>query len=393
MELKKIKLEVLRVHNHKITEPTGKYKAYKTRIDGDKHIVRASEKDFFMALHEYYYGPKITAPSLKEAISQWIETREKSGAITYQTALHYRDDAEKFIFPDKIASKNITQISKAEIISFLEGLVGDGSKILKKTLSNIKTVINGGFDYAGMLDGVDCIDARRISIRDLKKRCYENDNSGEVYLREEAERIVLHVLALLEKKEDVYLYAILLFFCLSIRIGEIRALKWSNIDLDNMLIHLDHQMVTKKEGNVNRKTICVNYMKGHSSAGIRDLEISEFAAYVLFRLRKLTGDKEYVLQSRGVNPIYTNTFNDKLKEVCEALGIRYRSSHKIRFYAASNMYEHNIPEWFIQTRMGHKNIEMTRKYNRGNCPRLDDKTVNELFGFPLPEPQGEKIPQ
>ena len=224
MELKKIKLEVLRVHNHKITEPTENYKAYKTRIDGDKHIVRASEKDFFMALHEYYYGPKITAPSLKEAISQWIETREKSGAITYQTALHYWDDAQKFIFPDKIASKNITQISKAEIISFLEGLVGDGSKILKKTLSNIKTVINGGFDYAGMLDGVDCIDARRISIRDLKKRCYENDNSGEVYLREEAERIVLHVLALLEKKEDVYLYAILLFFCLSIRIGEIRAL-------------------------------------------------------------------------------------------------------------------------------------------------------------------------
>lgn len=88
-----------------------------------------------------------------------------------------------------------------------------------------------------------------------------------------------------------------------------------------------------------------------------------------------------------------NTFNDKLKEVCEALGIRYRSSHKIRFYAASNMYEHNIPEWFIQTRMGHKNIEMARKYNRGNCPRLDDKTVNELFGFPLPEPQEEMIPQ
>ena len=388
MEERRKKLEVMKVHKHKITPPTEKYHAYKTRVNSETHIVRATEKDLYDALYEFYFGKKIKPPTLREAIIGGISSREKSGAIEYLTARHYLDDAEKYIFPDKIASKIITEISKSEIISFFEQLAGDGSKMLQSTISNVKTVINAAFEYANMIDGVDCIDVKRISIKDIKKRCYTNDNSDEVYLREEAERIIAYLVA--KPKRDVYDYAIMLYFCLTTRVGEFRAITWEeDLDLDNMILHLQHQMVTKKQGNINRKTTDVNYMKRHSRSGIRDIEISKFAAWVFEQLYKINGNKKYILQSRGQYPITTNNFNTRLKKVCEEVGIRYRSSHKIRFYACSSMYEYNLPEREIQYRMGHSSVDQTRKYNRSKNSKLDSQVVNDLFGFDLPEEMTE----
>ena len=383
MERRRKRLEVLKVHKNKITPPTKNYHAYKTRVNGEKvkQIVRASEDDLYDALYEFYFGQKVKAPTLQEAISQWINSREESGAIEYLTAVHLRADAGKYIFSDKIASQAINTITKAQLISFLEKLIGDGSKINRSTYYYVKSIINGAFDFANMIDGIDCIDARRIILHDAVKKCLVKDNSKESYTREDAEKIIKH---LLEEKPDVYSLAIMLCFCLCVRIGELRALTWTDYDQTRKVIIIHDMMATRKEGKVNRKTKRVDYTKGHSDAGKRELEVSEFAAYVLERLREINGDKEYIFQSKGENPISTNNFNDRLKSVCEKIGIRYLSSHKIRFYACSNMYYNNINEKEIQYFMGHKHVTMTRHYDRRQVKRLDRDTVNRVFSFQLP---------
>ena len=388
MERRKKKLEVLKVHKNKITPPTEKYHAYKTRVNGEnvKQIVRATEDGLFDALYEFYFGKAVKAPTLQEAITQWIKSREESGAITHLTATHLLDDAEKYIFTHEIASKEITIILKSQLKNYLEELIGDGSEMRKSTYYNVKSIINGGFDFANMIDGIDCIDARRIIVRDSVKKCKVPDNSKLSYKREEAERIIRHILEKYKKyqKLDVYDLAILLCFCLSIRIGELRALVWDDYDKTRRLLTLNAMMITTKEGKVNRKTNRVDYMKGHSRSAVRDLEVSDFAAFVLELLEEINGDKTYILQSKGEYPITTNNFNDRLKKICEELGIRYLSSHKIRFYACSNMYFNNMNEKDIQYYMGHESVEMTRHYDRREKKRLDRDTVNQVFGFQLP---------
>ena len=68
--MNRIALEVLKVHKNKITPPTKNYHAYKTRVNGEKvkQIVRASEDDLYDALYEFYFGQKVKAPTLQEAI-------------------------------------------------------------------------------------------------------------------------------------------------------------------------------------------------------------------------------------------------------------------------------------------------------------------------------------
>ena len=49
---------------------------------------------------------------------------------------------------------------------------------------------------------------------------------------------------------------------------------------------------------------------------------------------------------------------------CKAAGVPYRSSHKIRFYAVSRMYDVGVDEKDIMALAGHSNVSTTRHYNR-----------------------------
>lgn len=170
-------------------------------------------------------------------------------------------------------------------------------------------------------------------------------------------------------------------FCLSVRISELRALKWSDYNKEEKTIHLNHSIVTKRDGDTHRKATDVNYMKRHSEAGKRDLEVSDFAENILAELYKLNGDKEYILQSHGEMPISTNNFNEHLKKYCAECGIRYLSSHKIRFYVCSRMYDLGMDEKTIQSNMGHSSLDMTRHYDRRKKKPVERSVVNSVFGF------------
>ena len=381
--------EVFKVHKNKITYPTSNYNAYKTRVPGAKNnqIVKKTYEGLIEALYDFYYVDKIETLTLGQCIMRWISSREANEAVSYLTTVHYRSDYKKYIYGTELDGMDITKITKLQFITFLEMIAGDG-KIRKSTFNNIKTVLNGGFSYANMLDGYDCIDTSKIRTADIMKRCYEPNNNDDVFSREDAEKLLKYLESI---PQTVYTLAIRLCFCLSVRIGEIRAAKWEKYDEVERLLRLDHSMITKKTQNANRETVCVNYMKKHSDAGKRTLQISNYAASVLDELRKINGDKEFILQSAGLKPTSTNQFNEHLKKYCMEAGIEYHSSHKIRFYACSNMYENDVDERTIQYNMGQKEISTTRHYDRRKPKKLDDETVNKVFGFELPANVAERV--
>ena len=66
---------------------------------------------------------------------------------------------------------------------------------------------------------------------------------------------------------------------------------------------------------------------------------------------------------------------------CEECGVRYLSSHKIRFYGITSLYEAGVQEASIQRIAGHCSPEMTRHYNRTHKRDLVRNDVWEsIFG-------------
>lgn len=383
MESRRKELLVKKVHPYTITEPTDKYKLYRTRIKSDRvpngRLTSTTYKGLINLLYEHYYGDTDKI-SLEDCALKWIEKRESNGTIEYLTALHYRNDFMKYFHPEPISSMPIRNITKRHLINAFESIIGSGQGVSRKAINNVKTVINGAFDYANLIDGMDCIDARLIRITDLVRKCERPDNEDLVYTREEAEQIIAY---LLSKPFNIYSLAIMLMFCLPVRISELRALKWVDYDKKKNQLYLNHTIVTKKVGSINRKDTDVNYMKAHSSAGKRYVDVSDFAAYILEEIHKINGNKVYILQSNGDMPISTNHFNEHLKLYCKDLNIQYKSSHKIRFYACSMMYEAGFDEKTIQKCMGHTSVAMTRHYDRRKKKITDRDLINSTFGYNL----------
>ena len=172
----------------------------------------------------------------------------------------------------------------------------------------------------------------------------------------------------LETKEDEpYCLAIRLFFNLFIRIGELKALSWSDIDWDERTIYVNKQLLTERQLNddmtfSSRGVRVSDQIKGDTSEGYRYEYLTDEALEILEKAKKINPDGEFIFMPFG-KPMTTDRFNRTLKKCCEECGVTYHSSHKIRFYAASSAFDgDNIAD--ISVVMGHKKVATTIRYLR-----------------------------
>ena len=69
-------------------------------------------------------------------------------------------------------------------------------------------------------------------------------------------------------------------------------------------------------------------------------------------------------------------FSRKLYRVCNKLGIKQRSLHKIRKTYSTKLIDAHVPDSVIENQMGHEDIETTKKYYYFNNHGRDE--VKEL---------------
>ncbi|MCR5848227.1 MAG: site-specific integrase [Lachnospiraceae bacterium] len=398
------KEKVLLLHHNKISEITYKdhgkvVTKYQTRANWTKggKIKRFTEKELIEELYKHYYPNDDTKiPTVSEAFNLWIKEREDFHLADPKTILHNRKEWERYFEGKELSDRDkaegkmqfvradfidmrVTEVKASQIIRHMKYLIGDGN-ITRKTLTNLKTPLIGAFSYAISQD-LTCIDPRAINLSSIARRCKQpKDNDREVYTREMIKKIKDYLEGL--EEQTVYTLAIRLCINLGCRIGELRAIHWEDYDRDNRKLYLHRQMVDVKTDKRNRVAMEKDYMKSRSPAGKRELPLTEDAVNTLEALKKINGDKMYILSNQnGDKPIFTNRFNDNLKKVCESVGIPYYSSHKIRFGVVTSMYEAGISEKVIQSWAGHSDITTTRHYDRRSKEiKLTPEDMEKVFG-------------
>lgn len=374
---------------------------YGERKKGSDPMYRCSTRGAVIdKLYAFYFGTpektqkKFKVPTVAECFEEWVADREKKHVVEAASIIHYRADWARYfegrtltereisegkiqLDPCPFLNKLVTEVKKGEVIAFYEGIVGD-ENITRKTFGNIKTILNGAFAYAENMDGISCIDPSRLDTKAIAKRCRYVDNGQKVFTPEERDKLLGYLETI---PQTVYTLAVRLAFCLAIRIGELRALTWDDYDAENKRLNITHQMVMKPGNGKNRTSVDVDHMKSRSNAGKRTYPLSDYAISVIEELRKINGQKKYILNSGGKDPIVPNKFNEHLKMYCREAGVREMSSHKIRFYACSAMYAAGMKEKDIQKFMGHSAVTTTRGYDRRiGKTEMDDEILQKAFG-------------
>ncbi len=373
--------QVLQVHKYKISGPfvTKKQTIWSTRCPWlpNKKVNRSSYNDIIDFLYEHYYGSANDKLTVSEVYQRMVEEYEKDHILSYLTLTHYKADWNKYVVGKgaKWLDKAITGVHNDQIYEFYRMLTADG-KMKRSTFCNVKTVINAVFDYA-ITNNISCIKASMISTNKLKFAA-KSDKWDGVYSPEDRKK----VLDVCEKmKPTVYTKAVELAFCLDIRIGELRALQKGDINLAERTIYIGHQMVDKQTETANRHPVRVDIMKGGKEAGKRTEPLSERAVNVIKWLNDNNRHSIWLLPNKtGSEPIYTNRFNENLKKICKKAGVKYSSSHGIRFHNISAMYDAGVSEKEIQRLSGHTTAAMTRHYNKTISDACEDAKIRAVLG-------------
>ncbi len=386
MTLKKLKEEVIKEFapyvrdTSKIVYYCPSKNQYKARVpkalvvDGSPAPQCAvSELQMWNKLHIYLFGD--TENSTLESISaKWFAERKKDADVSSKTYDRNVNTWNKYYKGNAITTIPLSKLTAKRIYDFYKSFTS-GRSISRAELGNIKGIINMIFDYAVVNDIVNVNVAKSVSTKGLK--CKIVNNKDKVYTPEERESLFSYLRSIPQNANTL---GIMLMFCLDVRIGELKALRWSDYNEKKGQIYIHNQIVDRKYENGKWYQLELDYTKSGED-GDRWLPVSKTAKNILSQLKLISGNSEFILTNKAGTTIKTNKFNKYLKKYCEACGIRYLSSHKIRFYAVTEQAKAGMDLSRIQYNSGHKCKSTTLHYMRNaSNEAISDEKWEKVFG-------------
>ena len=329
-------------------------KAYELLVGSPEKITMESLWEDYLALRKA--DPDVATSTVERDICLWRK--------------HCQDQP--------ITRQPVQTLRASELKAFYKSRTA-GRAITRKELNNLKSILNSILALAVDRDVIAANPAAAVSTKDL--RCKVVHNADAVYTREERDTLLAY---LDTQAPSLYTLAISLMFCLDCRIGELKALTWADYDEQAGTIRIERQYVMRKDDLDNpeeRKHAVLLDCTKSGEGGDRRLPVSPRAKRYLQLARHRRPFGKLILESERGTPLRTNRFNERLRKYCEAAGVRYLSSHKIRFYAITAQTEAGMDLATIQYNSGHKSPQMTYHYMRPQGMAEDQrKHWDEAFG-------------
>lgn len=353
--------EVLKVHTRSINQRSDG--RYITKVKSNDTLLQKSAdtyKELIEKLYDFYFG--ISNATLEMLYPQWVEYRKNETSVKAKSIKENGYLWNAHLQGQTITRKPIRTLTPTDYIAFFRTLT-KGRTMTRKRFNDMKSIMNGILYYA-IEKGI--ITHNPLNDINYTQFSYKPENTKIIPYTEEERQLMLNHVA----ENDLYALAIKLDFYLTLRIGELKGLRFDDIQGNFICI----------QRFVNDKGEIENDIKGHTSHGFRCLPITSECAKIIEKIRELNPDSEYMFFRNG-KPLCTCTFNRRLKKYCIEIGIRYLSSHKIRFSTASILHKNGVSDTELQNMLGHSTLAMTQYYLKNVTSSMQTQAkVQSIFG-------------
>lgn len=301
--------------------------------------------------------------TFEKVAKMWLK-HYKSG-VSDTTFSRTMSDYNRFIPSCSFAGKSITQIKPIEIQEYLQNTIVK-EKLKKHGYSNLKSMLNGIFKYAYNKEFIakNPMDGLEVSTAPLEKPS-KKSKEEEVFTNKEADLIKKYIKKDSANYKNTVPYAILLSFQLGLRVGELIALKWT--DISNGVIHIQRQEVIydKYDDNLNKIASSVHEIKEYTKtqAGERRLPLTPEAKRILDAVKfwnkshKIKSD--FIFADESGKNFNRQRINTCLYNYCVKVDIIKKSSHKIRRSVISNLLDNIVNKVSVQKFAGHEELQTT----------------------------------
>lgn len=148
-----------------------------------------------------------------------------------------------------------------------------------------------------------------------------------------------------------------------LRMSELLALQWGDIDFKNEIITVRHSFTRKEGGGYT--------MKSTKSGKERYIGITKELETILLSIPKTS---LFVINDNG-DYLTPHQFEKRYKHFFEDNNIEYLSPHKCRHTFATNLLEQGANIRAVQDLLGHSTIVMTEKYTHTNIEQIKKATA------------------
>lgn len=305
---------------------------------------------------DYFQGGKknmVNEKNIRQIANLWKE--EKRQFVKKSTFAAYSLIVETHLLP---AFGHLTTVTEKDVQDFILQKLSGG--LSQKTIKDMLIVL-------------------RMILKFGAKKNYCVYAPIDVIFPTDRERQELEVLSITNQKkimryvEENFTFRNLgIFICLStgVRIGEICALTWEDIDTENGIIHIRKtiQRIYIRENGVRHTELIIDTPK--TATSIRDIPMTKDLLSVLKPLRKVVNGNFFVL-TNDITPTEPRTYRNYYKKLLAKLDIPPIKFHALRHSFATRCIESHCDYKTVSVILGHSNISTT--LNLYVHPNLEQK--------------------
>ena len=304
------------------------------------------KRQLVMIKSELYRTQLKTEPYSQERFcawtEQWLEEEVRPGGRP-GTFAGYRRNLDKHIYPEigDIPLRDIRSFDIQNSVNVWAGILAPGT--VRGIFRLLKSILSAAYER-GLIHENPC---RNIRIPKLKARMPRVLTRGEQEILEKR---------LGETGETEYL------LCLytGIRVGELCALQWKDIDLQEQMLHIRHSIQRIPSQNGERKTCLVCSMP-KTDTSRREIPLPDFLVHVLRKKNREAEAKPNDFVFPGTRNRYKDprALQRRIHSLCDELGIREVHMHTLRHTFATRCLEQNIGYEVLSEFLGHSSPRIT----------------------------------
>lgn len=285
-----------------------------------------------------------SVPSFKEYAELWLSLPNDDWKES--TRRTYRFNLESYVFP-KLGNHPIDKIGRKDLIDLLDDMLNSGKA--PRSIQVTKATISGVFSHAMDRELIDINPVRGIKIQGIKKK-----KGLEEEPLTEAEAVLLLDQVRLYRHGKYY-PVILCALRTGMRIGELQALKWGDVDFNSRFLWVRRSwrkgQITETKNRARRRVD----MSPTLSDTLKALRLTQ---------KKLALEQgmpvpEWVFANSEGKVFQRHTFRKALVKCLEKAGLRHVRAHDLRHsYATIRLMRgHNIGD--VSRQLGHSSIAIT----------------------------------
>ena len=353
IEMSKKLEKVQKIHPYAITPPTkegGRYQTCYKGINGKRKNIKApTEKELWEKLIPIYF-PQSNLDKFKfsDLFQEWL-TYKESITSSPNTIMRHRQHYRRYFEKSALHDKNIARIDDLFLETECNRIV-KSFNLTRKEWNNVKTILNGMFDYATRKHYLQTDPMEKVRIFVKFRQVVKKSGSTQTYNTQELQDLHLYLDRMFAETGDSVFLCIKFNFLAGLRVGELVSLRWS--DIEGNRLHIVREEVRNQTTNSYE---VVEHTKTYQDRFVilvpKALEI----------LHKIPRESEYIF-TRDSQRIVSRQVAKIIKKYAQSQGMEVKSSHKIRKTFASLLNANGVPIDCIREMLGHNNLSTTLGY-------------------------------